>query len=100
MSTLLLLELAFVPLWLVLGALSGLTVVDPELAFRYWNIFQLRDVELSMFGVVLYVGGALLSLVVVMPVAILLYDPLGWITAVSYYGGAGLLMVRHWPPKW
>lgn len=49
---------------LIVGALSGLSSVDPELAFRYENVFQLRDVELSVFGVALQVLGGALALVI------------------------------------
>lgn len=52
-------EYILLPVLLIAGALSGLSIVNPELAFRYGNIFQLRDVELSGFGVAVQVIGGL-----------------------------------------
>lgn len=93
------LELLFVPVWGIAGALSGLSIVDPELAFRYENIFQLRDVELSSFGIVLQVGGGLLALVIVAPYIFFRAPSLGLVSVLAFYGGAVLMSVRHWPPE-
>lgn len=92
-------EILFLPVWMILGGLSGLTLVNPELAFRYSNIFQLRDVELTQFGVVLHVGGSLLMLTVAVPYFLLRNPAIGWISVAAIYGSAGMMMFRHWPPK-
>ncbi len=78
------LELLFLPVWALVGALCGLSIVDPELAFRYENVFQLRDVELSSFGVALQVGGGLLALVIVGPYIFIRMPSLGIISAVGF----------------
>jgi len=92
-------EYIFAPLLLIVGALSGLSLVDPELAFRYENIFQLRDVELSGFGVALQVLGGILALLIGGPYLHLQSIPFGVLSAVAFYGSALVVMVVHWPPK-
>ncbi len=92
-------EYIFAPVLLIVGALSGLSIVDPELAFRYENIFQLRDVELSGLGVALQVGGGLLALLIVGPYLHLQEIPFGVLSATAFYGSALLAIVVHWPPE-
>ena len=94
------LELLFIPVWVIIGALSGLSLVNPELAFRYENIFQLRDVELSSFGVVLQVGGGILVLLIVGPYFFIQTPSFGIVSLLTLYGGAIVALIRHWPPKW
>lgn len=93
------LEPLFVPVWAIAGGLSGLSLVDPELAFRYENVFQLRDVELSSFGVFLQVGGGILALVL-FGVYILARPSLGFVSVLAFYGSAVVALSRHWPPAW
>ncbi|SDR13938.1 hypothetical protein [Natronobacterium texcoconense] len=92
-------EFVFVPVWLIIGGLCGLSLVDPELAFRYENIFQLREAELTAFGVVLQVGGGLLALLLVGPYTVFRLSPIGAVTLVSFYGSAAIVLIKHWPPK-
>ncbi|MCL9814664.1 hypothetical protein [Natranaeroarchaeum aerophilus] len=91
-------EYILLPVLLIAGALSGLSLVDPELAFRYENIFQLRDVELSGFGVTLQVLGGALGLLIGGPYLYLQEIPFGVLSAVAFYGSALVVMVVHWPP--
>ena len=93
-------EFVFVPVWAILGALCGLTLVNPERAFRYVNIFQLRDVELSTFGIVWHVGGALITLAFAFPYVLIQGEPIGVISAVTFYGVAVGMFVRNWPPAY
>lgn len=92
-------EYILFPVLLIVGALSGLSIVDPELAFRYENIFQLRDVELSGLGVALQVGGGLLALLIGGPYLHLQEIPFGVLSAAAFYGSALLAIVVHWPPE-
>ena len=94
------LELVFTPAWFLFGALCGVALVHPELAFRYSNIFQLREVELTMVGVILHVGGAVVALLLVFPYFLLTSPALGWASAIAFYAGAAVFVQRHWPPKY
>lgn len=47
-----------------LAALGALGLVDPELAFRLENIFQLRSVELSPFGRFVQRAGGIVAVLV------------------------------------
>lgn len=92
------LEFILVPFLLIAGGLSGLSLVNPELAFRYENIFQLRDVELSGFGVALQVLGGALGLLIGGPYLYLREMPFGLFSTITFYGSALVVMVVHWPP--
>ncbi|QSG03583.1 hypothetical protein [Natranaeroarchaeum sulfidigenes] len=92
-------EFLLAPLLLLVGALGGLSIVNPELAFRYENIFQLRDVELSGFGVALQVLGGVLALLVAGPYLYLQDIPFGVLSAVTFYGSALVVMYVHRPSK-
>ncbi|WP_254864052.1 hypothetical protein [Halovivax gelatinilyticus] len=54
-----------------------LSIVDPERAFRYENIFQIRDVELSGFGVAIQqISGVFLLFATPFVVGRAMADPL------------------------
>lgn len=93
-------EILFVPVWALLGGLCGLTLVNPERAFRYLNLFQLRDAELSTFGIVYHVGGALITLAIAFPYVLIRGEPIGVLSAVTLYGAAVAVLVRNWPPAY
>ena len=93
-------EFVFVPVWVLIGALCGLTLVNPERAFRYLNIFQLRDAELSTFGIVWHVGGALIALAFAFPYVLIQGEPIGVLSAVIFYGATVGMLVRNWPPTY
>lgn len=49
------------PILFIFAAWGSLSFIYPQLAFRIENIFQLRSVELSVFGVLVHkVGGLIL----------------------------------------
>ncbi len=76
-----------------------LSLVDPERAFRLENIFQLRDVELSEFGIAMqHIGGALLIIVSTFLVATVLRP----LAVVPLFVVSGLPFVRWYEigPDW
>ncbi|MFP8956169.1 hypothetical protein ACLI4Y_05530 [Natrialbaceae archaeon A-CW3] len=92
-------ELVLVPLWFAAGGFAGLSIVDPERAFRYENLFQIRDVELSALGVAVQVGMGVLALLIVVPFLSMHDMPFGVVSALSFYGGALAILATHWPPS-
>lgn len=59
-----------------LAAFGSLSIVDPELAFRLENIFQLRSVELSTFGVLVQQLGGLVAVLASLILSLGLGGPL------------------------
>lgn len=53
-----------------LAAYGALGVVHPELAFRLENIFQLRQVELSTFGLFVHQFGGFVAVLVCLLLAV------------------------------
>lgn len=60
----------------LLAAFGSLSIVDPELAFRLENIFQLRSVELSTFGVLVHQLGGLVAVLASLVLSLSLGGPL------------------------
>lgn len=87
---------------LLASAWATLGVIYPQLSFRIENIFQLREVELSTFGLLLHKGGGLLALglLVYFPISydlpeLLVAVPLGMAVPIVYcYRTYGVIMVQ------
>lgn len=46
-----------------IAAYGALGIADPELAFRLENVFQLREVELSTFGILVHKAGGFVAVI-------------------------------------
>ena len=93
-------DLLFLPIWVVLGALCGVTLADPERGHRHVTLFNRNPVELSRAGVVLYVGTAFCTAVVMFPAYLRGMESLAWASALAFYGPAVVAFARHWPPTY
>lgn len=76
----------------IFGAFFGLSIVDPERAFRYENLFQIRTVELSEFGKLLQVGGGVLC---VLAGPFIAASIVGRIGAIFFIGGV-VAIIGHY----
>ncbi|ADD04889.1 uncharacterized protein Nmag_1310 [Natrialba magadii ATCC 43099] len=92
-ATISVLNVVFGVIFGLIGAFAGLSIVDPERAFRYENIFQIRTVELTEFGKLLQVGGGVIGALIV---------PFFAASAVGVIGGAfsilgtASVMIHYW----
>lgn len=57
--------LVVAPIVFLMAAFASLGVVYPQLAFRISNIFQLRSVELSTFGLIIHKAGGIFAIIFV-----------------------------------
>lgn len=76
-----------------------LSVVDPEMAFRIENFLQLRDVELSDFGIMMHVVGGVFLL---FATPFIVGQVLGPLQILGVYVVAGAPFVRWYDlgPDW
>lgn len=95
-----LIDALFLPIWVVLGALCGVTLADPERGHRHVSIFNRTPAELSRTGVVLYVGTAFLTAGLLFPAYLLGTESLVRVSALAFYGPAVVAFARHWPPTY
>ena len=93
-------DLLFLPIWVVLGALCGVTLADPERGHRHVSLFNRNPVVLSRAGVALYVGTAFLTAVVLFPAYLLGTESLVWVSALAFYGPAAVAFAMNWPPTY
>lgn len=95
-----LIDALFLPVWVVLGAICGVTLVDPERGHSHVSVFRRRAVELSRFGLVLYVGTAFFTAAIMFPAYLLQVESLRWLSALAFYGPLLVMLIRHWPPEY